>query len=394
MALPQLIVIFFNHTTMKSLQLPLLRIAFALFLAFSITGCPTPPIDDHCFNGMQDEDETDIDCGGSLCDPCPTCTDGIRNGNEEGIDCGGDCPDVCSIVANLEQFITTNSGIPDDYIYDLELVGSTLWLATQEGAATFDGTTWTVYNTANSGLPHNEVRDIHFDIGGNPWFATWGGGVARLNSGTWEVWNSSVSGVPSALDYAENFASTLNWMAVTAPSNGFLIWDGSTWTHYATSNSNMPSDQVSGIAAGASGELYFSTLDAGIVKFSFPTFTTWNSSNSGLPDNEVYSVHFLRNEDLVAGTKGGLAFKSGANWTVYQTANSEIRGNVSNTLWTDFDDRVWLTALGLSLFDGTTWTLYSDDNSHPGLFFANDVVVDGNDRIWVGTQDRGLIAFD
>ncbi len=49
------------------------------------------------FDGIQNLDETGIDCGGSSGVNCPTCTDGIRNGDEIGIDCGGsNCP-ACPI---------------------------------------------------------------------------------------------------------------------------------------------------------------------------------------------------------------------------------------------------------------------------------------------------------
>ena len=47
-----------------------------------------------CTDGVQNGDETGIDCGGS-CPPCDggaTCTDGIQNGDETGVDCGGSCP--------------------------------------------------------------------------------------------------------------------------------------------------------------------------------------------------------------------------------------------------------------------------------------------------------------
>jgi hypothetical protein len=43
-----------------------------------------------CVDGIQNQGEDDIDCGGP-CVPCPTCEDGIQNGDEEGIDCGGAC---------------------------------------------------------------------------------------------------------------------------------------------------------------------------------------------------------------------------------------------------------------------------------------------------------------
>lgn len=53
--------------------------------------CPEPSCDD----GLQNGDETGVDCGGANCPPCtgPTCDDGVQNGDETGIDCGGaDCP--------------------------------------------------------------------------------------------------------------------------------------------------------------------------------------------------------------------------------------------------------------------------------------------------------------
>ncbi|CUV07444.1 unnamed protein product [Cryptosporidium hominis] len=49
---------------------------------------------DTCFDGVLNGDETSIDCGGSCgTKNCPTCNDGIKNGDETGIDCGGSqCP--------------------------------------------------------------------------------------------------------------------------------------------------------------------------------------------------------------------------------------------------------------------------------------------------------------
>ena len=54
---------------------------------------PPPPIPT-CSDGIQNQGETQVDCGGP-CPPCPvleTCNDGIQNQNETGIDCGGVCP--------------------------------------------------------------------------------------------------------------------------------------------------------------------------------------------------------------------------------------------------------------------------------------------------------------
>lgn len=63
---------------------------------------------DHCINGVQDADETGVDCGGADCAACPTCSDGIQNQDETGIDCGGVCA-VCTGCA-IPVCVTYTSG--------------------------------------------------------------------------------------------------------------------------------------------------------------------------------------------------------------------------------------------------------------------------------------------
>ena len=82
-------------------------------------GCFPPGCDD----GIQNQDETDIDCGGELCPPCadgkscdddadclsgvctgnecarPTCDDGVLNQGETDTDCGGPNCDPCPLGA-------------------------------------------------------------------------------------------------------------------------------------------------------------------------------------------------------------------------------------------------------------------------------------------------------
>lgn len=50
-----------------------------------------------CNDGIQNQNETSIDCGGVCPSACPTCTDGIRNQGEASVDCGGPCPACASI---------------------------------------------------------------------------------------------------------------------------------------------------------------------------------------------------------------------------------------------------------------------------------------------------------
>ena len=62
-----------------------------------------------CSDGIQNGDETGVDCGGSTCPACPpTCDDGIQNGDEEGVDCGGSsCPPCAGSTTLLGSYFET-----------------------------------------------------------------------------------------------------------------------------------------------------------------------------------------------------------------------------------------------------------------------------------------------
>jgi hypothetical protein len=79
----------------------------------------------HCTDGIMNHDETGVDCGGVLCDPCPSCTDGLLNGDEQEVDCGGSCPNSCRFCTGSELFC-------DDFESGLAQYG-----APSDGAFTF-----------------------------------------------------------------------------------------------------------------------------------------------------------------------------------------------------------------------------------------------------------------
>ena len=57
-----------------------------------------------CSDGVQNGDETGVDCGGTSCSPCYSCNDGILNGFELGVDCGGpDCPTCAQCLDGVQN---------------------------------------------------------------------------------------------------------------------------------------------------------------------------------------------------------------------------------------------------------------------------------------------------
>lgn len=89
--------------------------------------CDPPDPDPRCDDGVHNAEETDVDCGGSECEPCgpgsdcsgpadcrsgvcgndgcapASCNDGVRNGDEGDIDCGGSCEVACGVGSNCGE---------------------------------------------------------------------------------------------------------------------------------------------------------------------------------------------------------------------------------------------------------------------------------------------------
>ncbi|MEZ5045218.1 MAG: S8/S53 family peptidase [Saprospiraceae bacterium] len=94
-----------------------------------------------CTDGIQNGQETGVDCGGPICAVCPTCEDGIQNGDETDVDCGGSncAPCACfeaplTLTINLDHYpeetswtlktsgVTVASGGTYGYLPDLSTV--------------------------------------------------------------------------------------------------------------------------------------------------------------------------------------------------------------------------------------------------------------------------------
>ncbi|MCM4166847.1 hypothetical protein KCTC52924_01702 [Arenibacter antarcticus] len=96
--------------TLQSKQLQFAAIAFLSILLTSCSNDDEPPVSDAiatCNDGIRNQGEKGIDCGGPNCQPCiddiATCNDGIQNGDETGIDIGGACAEIITISGEISS---------------------------------------------------------------------------------------------------------------------------------------------------------------------------------------------------------------------------------------------------------------------------------------------------
>jgi ligand-binding sensor domain-containing protein len=282
---------------------------------------------------------------------------------------------------------------------------------------------WKVYNTSNSGLPNDGVSCLTIDGSGNIWIGTYdwdtdnGGGLVKYDGVNWTVYDTSNSSLPDifvrclVIDESGN-----KWIGTGDTYERWFFgrelvkYDGANWTVYDTSNSSLPDNDVYCLAVDNNGDIWIGT-DGGLAKYNGTNWTVYYNSNSGLPYNYITSLAIDRSGNKWIGTGGkslsfpifspyekgkGLAKYDGINWTVYDTSNSGLPDNGVNCLAIDLTGNIWVGTWdeGLAKYDGTNWTIYNTSNS--GL--PNNVVkclnIDGSENIWIGTRGGGLAKYD
>lgn len=136
-----------------------------------------------------------------------------------------------------------------------------VWIGFQRiGAGKFDGTNWTVYDTTN-GLPSNNVLSFAFQ-GYDAWIGT-SKGLAKFNGSTFAIYDSLNSGLTTNYIFSLFVDGNNFWIGT---KNGTFIFDGTTWTHYSTLNSGLASDTVQCFTKSCNDAIWIGTRN-GISKF-------------------------------------------------------------------------------------------------------------------------------
>ncbi|MFN8359477.1 MAG: T9SS type A sorting domain-containing protein [Candidatus Kapaibacterium sp.] len=240
--------------------------------------------------------------------------------------------------------------LPDKHITALALdtTKNTLWIGTEKGLARLSGDLLTIYDSTNSILSSELITEIVF-YGSTVWIGT-SKGLVKYEAGKW-----SRHIIPQDSGFA---FSRIHRLAVE--KNGDL-WMGLSRT--PSSSGNEP------------------YLMEGFAKFNGVTWTFYNSSNSPLhKSNYVNSIaidqkgnkwlasasHYIGDSKPIGGV-GILKFDN-TNWTVYNTLNSPLPGNIINWVGLDNEDNVWFHQLimwGSSIYDNSFWGVFNETGLPP-----------------------------
>ena len=143
------------------------------------------------------------------------------------------------------------------------------WVGTDSGLAVFNNGIWTIYNSSNTPiLPAGNITSIVTNNQGEFWASIDDGGFFPLGYGliyftetngtitSWHLYDTSNSNLPSNLITGLKFSGGKLWIGT---NNGFVQFDSTNMAVYNTTNSGLLDNNINKMALDSSGRIYFAT---------------------------------------------------------------------------------------------------------------------------------------
>lgn len=296
---------------------------------------------------------------------------------------------------------TANSNIPHNNIMELmQRSNGDIYIGSVDGDfAYLDAQTnnFTVFTPNNSDLPHEDVTSI---VDGRAGVVVGTiNGLAKFDGTSfnfWDIYKTTTSDIPNNFVRAV-LQATNSQTYVGTLTGGLTQFDGISangWTIYNTSNSNIPTNNISILAQGINNSIWLGTSSNGLIQFDGNnSFTQYTTDNSQLTNNQIYDIIQTNNGTVFAGTNnGGLVKFNGTNgnsWTNFSTSNSDLPSNTVLSLLEMSNGDIYAgTNEGVGVFNGNDlsgWTIYNTSNSDLPSNIVHDIIEGNSGEIIIGT---------
>ena len=273
-------------------------------------------------------------------------------------------------------------------VNDVLETSSTVWMATNGGVISVDKQTNAVsqLTKAEDGIAGNEVEGIAMDGAGNLWIGTYMMGLVKQTGSTW-----------TAVPYPASFPDMLthsvkvdqNDVVWAGTSKGLVKYDGTNFTLYNSSNTNLGSF-IDGwnIETDQHGNLY--VVSIGVMKFDGTTWTDITTSSS-LDSYFGGHTEMLSNGTLVyannfIGRTVGLY--DGTTWTIYTDGNNDFPAGDIESMDKDANDDIYISIKGQGVYklQNGTWTKQTISSTSIDETAISTMFTDANDNLWLANS--------
>jgi ligand-binding sensor domain-containing protein len=157
-----------------------------------------------------------------------------------------------------------------------------------------------------------------------------------------------------------------------------------------SSEDGLAQTQVFSIHQAKNGYLWFGTGD-GVSRFDGIKFTNYSTDDS-LLDNRVRSIAEDTKGNIWLGSIGGITQFNGTSFTNFKL-KSELSRNRINDICEDTEGNLWLaTSRGPCKFNGKEFTYYTTED---GLIdtYTRSITLDSKGKLWFGTRS-GISIYE
>lgn len=293
---------------------------------------------------------------------------------------------------NKIYYNKTTCPIADNYVNKIIIDNNgTKWFGTENGGLVkYDDVKWYTYDTSNSIIPHQTIKDIAVDLNNNIWIITrfYNSGLVKYNGNTWNFYDTSNSELPD--NYIDCIYADENdiWVAF---QGALLKFNGSNWTTFNTENSNISLEFTLKIEKDKNGNFWLLHYD-GLEKFDGNDFTFFEPANKDIISTNFYSMSISDNNIIWIGCGsttsgiGGLVSFYDTSWVKYDTANSDISNDGIGEVFVDNSKNVWMSGGSKGLVDmkkDTSWTQFNVSNTTLKNGLIQDILFDNNKNTFI-----------
>lgn len=274
----------------------------------------------------------------------------------------------------------TTSGLPGNQINDLHQDRhGRLWVATMNGVAIFNGEKFTRFEK-NSPEASNPVKAIFEDSYGNIWLGMLRGGVCKINGAGERQYFKLPNGLvgDDVYDITEDAKGQI-WIGT---SNGLSRYHENRFSNY-TNFRGLVNNHVNALLADTKGRIWVATM-GGISMFDGNRFTNFTTDN-GLTSNTCTSLHEDSGGRIRVGTSAGVCtFLNGRFFP--EPGMQQLNADRVEDLFQTKDNTILAATFnsGLAIFNKSGFQRVTSEENLPSNI-VKSVIVDREGIFWIGT---------
>ncbi|MCX2738469.1 ligand-binding sensor domain-containing protein [Pontibacter anaerobius] len=281
---------------------------------------------------------------------------------------------------------TLEQGLPQSQVMAIQQdPKGYLWLATRAGLSRFNGIDFYTY-TKDNGLSSHNISTLFIDSRHRLWIGTTDAGLQLFEGSRFERYGPSQGlQAQSVMGISEDSSGKI-WLAT---NNGIFYLSSTSVVKYK----ELPEISYTAIAHTPSGDLWAGSQDSGVYNVSGTHLTHYSTSNSPLPHNQVTAITADKQGKVWIGTDQGLAKVNSGSLSLVQ-----LPGQLNSSHITSFThDRyqnLWigLQRNGLLKYNGSKFT-YLTRRSGLRTSRITALASDTEGNVWIGTNGYGVQQY-